>query len=88
MDEFISFFGIKGVHLKNMQLIRQLKDKALSYNPDVSNEAFEDLFVLYTQSKMTLSLLKADPANIIQILKSKQLDLVKFLGRPNDIEPT
>lgn len=84
MDEFISFFGIEGVPLQNLQLIRQLKDQALSHNPDVSHQAFEDLMRLYRSAKMTLALIKSDPANIIRILKSKQLDLSNFLGNPND----
>ncbi|MFW9876147.1 MAG: hypothetical protein ACFFG0_23850 [Candidatus Thorarchaeota archaeon] len=83
IDEFISFFGIEGVPLQNLQVIRKIKYQALSYNNEVSNEAFESLMQLYTRAKLTLSLIKTDPANTARILQTKQLDLTKFLGDPN-----
>jgi len=83
MDEFISVFGIEGVPLQNLQVIQKIKDQALSHNPSISNEAFETLIQLYTKAKLTLELIKTDPANIVRILQTKQLDLTKFLGDPN-----
>ncbi len=82
MDEFTSFFGISGSPSQSLLVFRKLKDQALSHNPKVSDEAFEALFQLYTKAKLTLSLIKTDPANVINILRTKQLDLTKFLGKP------
>ncbi len=63
--------------------IRLLKDRALSHNPDVSNNAFETLFDLYSKAKLTLALVKGDPSHAVSILKTKQLNIAKFLGDPN-----
>ncbi len=83
MDEFMSFYGIKGEPLENLQAIRKLKDQALSHNPEISNEAFEKLFALYKKAKLTLKLIKTDPGNVVNILKTSQLDLTKFIGDPS-----
>jgi len=76
-------FGIKGIPLKNLKVIRRLKDQALSFNPIVSNRAFNLLYDLYVKAKLTLDLVKTDPRNAAIILKSRQLDLTNFLGDPN-----
>lgn len=83
LDEFISTFGIEGRPLQDLQYYRQLKDQALSHIPDVSNDAFEILSQLYIKAKLTLDLIKTDPANVARILQTRQLDLTKFLGDPN-----
>lgn len=83
LDEFIAFFGIEGTPLQNLEAIRKLKDKALSHNPVVSDKAFNELVQVYTKAKLTLGLIKTDPANVAQILQTKQLDITKFLGDPN-----
>lgn len=88
MDEFISFFEVKDISkgikpLSDFGYIRQLKDRALSHNPDVSNEAFETLYDLYSKARFTLALIKSNPANAAHILKTKQLNIAKFLGDPN-----
>jgi len=78
MDEFISIFGIKDISkgltpLTDLKYFQQLKDEALSHNPDVSNKAFETLYDLYRIAKLTLALIKNDPANAANILKTRQL---------------
>ncbi len=88
MDEFISFFEVKDISkgikpLSDFGYIRQLKDRALSHNPSVSNEAFETLYDLYNKARFTLALIKSNPANAAHILKTKQLNIAKFLGDPN-----
>ncbi|KKM72477.1 hypothetical protein LCGC14_1420130, partial [marine sediment metagenome] len=88
MEEFISFFEIEDISkgitpLTDFGYIRLLKDQALSHNPDVSNKAFETLYDLYSRAKLTLALLKSNPANAVNILKTKQLNIAKFLGDPN-----
>ncbi len=88
MDEFISFFEVKNISkgikpLSDFGNIRLLKDRALSHNPDVSNDAFETLYDLYSRARLTLALIKNDPANAASILRTRQLDIAKFLGDPN-----
>lgn len=78
MEEFISFFEIKDISkgitpLTDLKYYHQLKDEALSHNPDVSNKAFDKLYDLYMIAKLTLALIKNDPANAANILKTKQL---------------
>ncbi|KKM65861.1 hypothetical protein LCGC14_1487000, partial [marine sediment metagenome] len=78
MDEFISIFGIKDISkgltpLTDLKYFQQLKDEALSHNPDVANKAFEKLYDLYRIAKLTLALIKNDPANAANILKTRQL---------------
>ncbi|KKL04942.1 hypothetical protein LCGC14_2611020, partial [marine sediment metagenome] len=67
MEEFILFFEIKDISkgikpLTDFEYIRLLKDRALSHNPDKSNRAFEILYNLYNKAKLTLALVKIDPA--------------------------
>ncbi len=83
MDELISFFSISSIPLENLQSLRNIKDQALSHNPDISNQAFDTLYQLYMKAKLTLKLIKSDPANAVQILKTRQLDMTKFIGDPN-----
>ncbi|KKN21906.1 hypothetical protein LCGC14_0920620 [marine sediment metagenome] len=88
MEDFISFFEIKDISkgikpLTDLGYIRLLKDRALSHDPDVSNEAFEILFHLYIKAKFTLKLIKDTPADAASILRTRQLDITKFLGDPN-----